>query len=297
MTVFMESLDPAIVARIDRLDIAAQQVVNGLFRGMHRGLTKGTSTEFAEHRPYSSGDDIRHLDWRAFARTDRFQLKEYQDERSLRAHLVLDCSNSMGFGTPVSKLRYSAVLAACVAHLLRRQRDSIGLTSFGEDIRESLGARSGVEHFARVVTALGGLRAKGPTSVAQCLSQLSTRVEPHSLIFVFSDLLEEPRELARAFARFRERNCELAVFHMVDTSENEFPFDSWTVFRDCEGSGESFRADARLVKPLYLEALAEHFRSLRSLCLSTEAAYVRTLTNEAFETVLRRFVQSRARRR
>lgn len=291
-------LEPSTVAQLDRLEIVARRVVEGFLRGPHRSPAKGSSIEFAEHRPYVPGDEIRHLDWRTYARTDRFYLRQYEDETNLRAFLVVDTSASMGFGSgAVSKLRYAACLAAAFGYVLQQQGDAVGLILADSDLREFIPPRTTAENLAGIFSAMERMAAGGRTALGPVLSRVAERIPARSMVLVFSDLLDDPQDVLRGLAHLRQRQCEVLAFHVLDPAEVEFPFSTWVVFRDPEDPGVEIRLDARQARELYLENLAEHREVLRKGCVAAEIDLVGVDTQEPFELCLARYVHLRSGRR
>jgi uncharacterized protein (DUF58 family) len=291
-------LDPASVARLGTLEVAARFLVEGFIKGLHFSARKGSSIEFAEHRAYVPGDEVRRIDWRTFGKTDRFYLKEYEDETNLRATLVVDASASMGFGTAgISKLRYAELLAAALGYLLLGQRDAVGLALVDGSVRRYVPPRATPEHLAGVFRALDGASAAGTTRLADCLHRLAGRLRRRSFVCVISDFLDDPRAVLKSLANLRHRGAEVILFHILDPAEEEFPFTNWTVFEDSEDRSSRIRIDARQVRETYLENLAEHVRILRTGSLALGVDCARLSTKTPFEEALAAYLEARARRR
>ncbi len=290
-------LDPAAVARLGRLELVARTLVDGFLKGLHFSASKGSSPEFAEHRPYVPGDEIRRLDWRTFGRTDRFYLKEYDDETNVRGTIVVDCSGSMAFGSSgLSKFRYAACLAAALGLLLVRQRDSVGLVLAGAGILRHLPPKATPQHLRGILATLEATSPSGETALAACLHRLAGRLRSRSLVLVISDFLDDPDAIVGSLAHLRHRESDGILFHVLDPAEEEFPFTGWTVFRDIERPGSRFRIDSRQVRELYAENLARHVETLRKGCHAAEVDYERAGTKAPFEVSLARYLDARRRR-
>ncbi|MBN1442961.1 MAG: DUF58 domain-containing protein, partial [Planctomycetes bacterium] len=186
-------LDPAVVAQIDRLELLARSLVDGFLRGLHFSARRGSSTEFVEHRAYAAGDDIRRMDWRTYGKTDRFYIKQYEDETNVRAILIVDASGSMAFGSrEISKLRYACALAAAVGYILLRQRDSVGLCLLDSTVRRFIPPRGTAEHLSGIFATLDRAVAAGTTAIGAGLHRIAEMIPEGSLAIVVSDLLDDP---------------------------------------------------------------------------------------------------------
>ncbi|MGQ9589052.1 MAG: DUF58 domain-containing protein [Planctomycetota bacterium] len=292
-----DALDPAAIARLGNLELVARTLVEGFLKGLHLSAARGSSVEFAERRPYAPGDEIRRLDWRAFGKTDRFYLKEYDDETNVRAILVLDASGSMAFASgEISKFRYAACLAAALGLLLLRQRDSVGLLLAGAGSARYIPPKATPQHLSGILAALEGASPRGEAGIAARLHDLAGRWKRRSLAIVVSDFLEDPQGVLQSLARLRHRQSEAIFFHVLDPAEEEFPFSGWTVFRDMERPGTRARLDARQARELYAENFRAHLEALRKGCDAAEVDYLVAKTTAPFEGVLARYLDARERR-
>lgn len=298
MTELRDFLDPGSVAQLERLQVVARKIVEGFLRGLHRSAARGSSIEYAEHRPYVPGDDLKHLDWRSYARTDRFYLKQFEDETNLRATLVLDASASMGFSSEgITKLRYASCLAAAMAYLLLGQRDAIGLALAGETLQHLIPPRASAENLAGIYSAMEKARPEGRTDLAKVLTQLSERVEPKSLVILISDLLDDERNILSGISQLRHRGGEVIVLQVLDPAERELPFSSWMVLRDIEDPSTEVRLDARQMAELYRENFSGHQDAIRKGCSAAEVDYLCLETSAPFANSLGRFLHLRSRQR
>jgi len=287
-------LDPAALARLGNLELVARTAVEGFLRGLHRSPFKGSSVEFAEHRPYVPGDDIAHIDWRSYAKTDRWFLKEYEDETNLRATILLDASASMGFGSGgISKFRYGQCLAAALGFLMVGELDAVGLVLFDSGVAKHIPPKASATHLAGLLGELERAAPGGETALGPVLRAAAERVKRRGLVVVISDLLDDPREVLKGLARFRQRRSEVLVLHLVDPEEMEFPFTGWTVFRDLEPPGLRVRLDARQIRATYLKNLAAHLAALRKGCGSTGVSYCLLDTRTPFDQGLARYLAAR----
>jgi uncharacterized protein (DUF58 family) len=257
-------LDPAVVARLGSLELKARTIVEGFLSGLHRSPFKGFSVEFAEYRQYIPGDDLSTIDWRVYARSDRYYIKKFEEETNLDCHLMLDCSGSMGYGSHhgMSKFEYGACLAASLGYLMNRQRDAVGLTAFDEQIVSMLPASSRPGHIRSILIALDRMTTAHKTDVSKPLHRLADSLTKRGLVVLISDLLDDPDQVIRGLRHFRFRGSDVVVFHVLDPDEINFPFDRATRFEDLE-TGEEIMAVPSIVRAHYLKeigALIERYR-------------------------------------
>jgi uncharacterized protein (DUF58 family) len=245
-------IDPTVLSRIGNLELVARNVVDGFINGMHRSPYFGASVDFAEHRGYVAGDDIRRMDWRLYARTDRYYIKEYEADTNSNFCVLLDVSKSMGFGTRgVTKLEYGKMLAGCLTYLVHRQRDRVGMVAFDSDIVAHVPPSA--KHMDVVLHALDRLQPSAPGSLRVPLHKMAEHFGRRGLLVLISDLYEEPDAVLEAVAPLRFRGNDIIVFHLLDPAEIDFTFDAPSAFEDLE-TGEQI--------PVVPEALAEQYRLL-----------------------------------
>jgi uncharacterized protein (DUF58 family) len=245
-------VDPVVLSRIGNLELVARHVVDGFINGMHRSPYFGASVDFAEHRGYVPGDDIRRVDWRLFARTDRFYIKEYEADTNSNFSVLLDVSKSMGFGSRgITKLDYGKMLAGCLTYLVHKQRDRVGLVAFDSDVVEFVPASA--KHMDVVLHTLDKVQPSAPGSLRAPLHKMAEHFGRRGLLVLISDLYEEPDAVLEAVGPLRFRGNDLIVFHLLDPAELDFTFDAPSSFEDLE-TGEQI--------PIVPEALAEQYRSL-----------------------------------
>ena len=286
--------EPERAAKLANINLLARQVVEGFISGLHRSPHRGFSVEFSEHREYSPGDDLRHLDWVAWGRTDRYYLKQYEQETNLRAYILLDVSGSMNyrFDAPLTKFQYGCYMAACLAYLMARQQDMVGLVAFDEKIRLHLPPASSPAHLDRVFTGLQGLTPGRLTAVANTFHQLAEQIAKRGLIIIISDLYDEQAAVLRALQHFCYKKHQLIVFHTFDPAELEFPFRRITNFVDLE-SGERLQVDPRLLRESYRTELAAFIDRYRKECSDRNIEYVTTMTSQAYDLMLLNYLARR----
>jgi uncharacterized protein (DUF58 family) len=250
-------LDPAILARIGTLELKARTVVEGFLSGLHRSPFKGFSVEFAEYRQYLPGDDLSTIDWKVYARSDRFYVKKFEEETNVDCHLLLDVSASMGYGSgEVTKLQYGSMLAASLAFLMNRQRDAVALTTFDEAIVTMLPASARPSHLRSILVTLDGIALGRGTDVSKPLHLLADGIGKRGLVVLISDLLDEPERVIDGLRHFRFRGSDVIVFHLLDPAERTFPFERAARFRDIE-LGDELMAVPSVVRGQYLDALQQ----------------------------------------
>ena len=288
--------EPGRLARLANISLVARQVVEGFISGLHRSPHRGFSVEFSEHREYTPGDDLRHLDWVAWGRTDRYYIKQYEQETNLRAYILLDVSGSMNYryGAPLTKLQYGSYLTACLAYLMARQQDVVGLVAFDEQTRLHLPPASTPAHLDRVFTGLEKLTPGKRTAIADTFHELADRIAKRGLIIIISDLYDEPAEVLRALQHFCYKKHQLIVFHLFDPAELELPFKRITNFVDLE-SGEKLQVDPRLLRSAYQDELTAFVERYRKECSDRNIEYVLTRTDTPYDLMLLDYLARRKR--
>ena len=262
-------LDPSVIARIGSMELKARTVVEGFLAGLHRSPFKGFSVEFAEYRQYVPGDDLSTIDWKVYARSDRYYVKKFEEETSVECHILLDVSGSMGYGAgEVNKLSYGSYLAASLAYLMNRQRDAVGFMAFDDDIVTHLASSARPGHLRAVLLALDALEPGRRSNVAKPLHQLADALVKRGVVVLLSDLLDEPDRVIEGLKHLRFRGADVVVFQLLDHDELTFPFDRVTQFRDIETSEEVMAAPVQVREHYLREVQAmvgRYERELRSV--------------------------------
>jgi uncharacterized protein (DUF58 family) len=282
---------------IRNLELRAKVVVEGFWSGLHRSPYHGFSVEFTEYRPYTPGDDPRYLDWRLYARTDRYYIKKFEDETNLRCHLLVDNSRSMDYGSlPYTKAQYANTLAATLAYFLYRQGDAVGLLTFDEEIREYLPARYRPGHLRRLMLALERPAAGAATDLTAPLKRIADVVRKRGLVVLISDLLAPILTLEKNLMSLTTCGHEVILFHVLDPTELQFGFDKALLFHDIE-SGRDLYVDPLVARQAYLAKLETHTTAARSACQKLGLSYWRFGTDRPLELALFDFLHARAERR
>jgi uncharacterized protein (DUF58 family) len=279
-------LQPDVLARADALGLAALQVVEGLRVGDHRSPYHGFSVEFAQHREYAPGDDTRHIDWKGYARSDRYTIKQYEQETNYVGHLLVDVSSSMRYGDgPTNKLQFAKVLAASLAYLVVRGGDAAAVRLFADDWRGELPAGSRAGHVQAICRLLEAAAAGDKTGVRPLLERFAERVHRRGIVFLITDCLTPAAELLAGLNHLRFRGHEVVLFHLLHRDEEEFPLDGNVRFVDLEGT-EQIRARPHLLRPAYLEAMNAHLKELTAGCDRNRVGYVRLRTDRPLAPAL-----------
>ncbi len=278
-------LDPKTLDRIKRLDIRARLVVEGFVTGQHRSPYHGFAVEFATHREYAPGDDLRHIDWKVWSRSDRLYIKEYEEETNLRCTIVLDASKSMQYGGAWRKFDHAATAAASLAYLLQQQQDAVGLVTFSTKVEKNLPASSHPNHLKLMLHELEQTQPDDKTDVARVFPELAQQLRRRGLVVLLSDLFLPAQTLAESLQQLRLRKHEVVVFHVMHGDELTFPFDDNTLFRGLEEPVQ-IHAEPRALKRSYLAAVERFLAETRRTCASAGVDYVLVNTHEPLDVVL-----------
>jgi uncharacterized protein (DUF58 family) len=289
-------IDPATLMRVKGLPLRARVVVEGLFSGLHRSPYHGFSVEFSEYRQYTPGDDPRYLDWRLFARTDRYYVKRFEDETNVRCHLLVDLSRSMGFGSlAYPKIEYARTLAATFAYYLASQRDAVGLLTFHQELAEYIPARFRPGHLHRLMVALEHALAGRSTDLGRPLEHLAELVHKRGLIVLISDLLTPIDQLREHLLYLCCRGHEVVLMRVLDPAERDFRFSKAALFRDLE-TGRTIYVDPQVAEREYQRRFAEHAGELNRICNELGIDLFEFTTERPLELALFDFIQARMRR-
>ena len=293
-------LDPDTLTRIERLDLKARLIVEGYISGLHRSPYHGFSVEFAEHREYSPGDDLKHLDWKVYGKSDRYYIKQYEEETNLRSYFLLDVSQSMcyhGAGR-LSKLEYAKYIIASLAHLLLRQQDSVGMVTFDHEVGLRLPASASPAHKRTLLENLVAIdeNAIGPeqkTDTSLVFHDLAEWMRRKGLVVIVSDLFDDPEKILFGLQHFRHKRHEVIIFQILDDDEIRFPFEDLTLFEGLEEMPELL-SDPRALRDGYLEAFEGFTDRVRSGCRNNKIDFVRVNTADPIGVVLSAYLATRA---
>ena len=291
-------IDAGILARVGSMELLASSIVEGFILGLHRSPFRGFSVEFAEYRQYAAGDEIRHIDWKVFAKTDRYYIKQFEEETNLAGTVVLDASASMGYASKpgaLTKLQYGATVAACLCNLMMRQRDAAGLMLFDDDVRTALPPRLRPAHLKRIMTELQDVQPGGDTHIHIPLHQLAEGMKRKGLVVLISDLLDDPVQILSALQHFRFLGHDVMVLHVMDPAELQFPFDTLTEFTDLE-SGEKQLVAPEGMRPVYMRELDDFLKAMERGCAGIKADYKLLDTSRPVDLALSEYLHRRSQR-
>jgi uncharacterized protein (DUF58 family) len=289
--------DPSSLAKYGHLVMVARNVVEGFLTGVHKSPYKGFSVEFAEHRQYYPGDEIRHIDWRAYGKTDRYYIKEFEEETNLKAYLLVDASGSMAYrGQGPSKFEYAQYIAASLAYLMLHQLDAVGLIVHDTKVRTQIQPRAQSKHLLNLLHTLEKTEPGGETSLAPIWHDLAGQFRRRGLIIILSDCFDQVGPLMRALQHFRHRRHEVILFHILAPEEIEFPFKKWTQFRNLEVAGHKLLVDPQQLRKEYLKNFQAFCEQLRQQAGRMQIDYHRMRTDEPVDRALGYYLTSRQSR-
>jgi uncharacterized protein (DUF58 family) len=286
-------LDPKVLNKITRLDLKARHIVEGFMGGMHKSPYHGFSVEFAEHREYAPGDDLKHLDWKVFGRTDRLYIKEYELETNLRSHILLDTSESMDYGSKeTTKLELASHIAASMAYLILRQQDSVGMVCFDKEVKSFIPTSSSMGHLRPILGTLASSNAQNKTDLGAALNTLAERIQRRGLIILISDLFDRPDAILKSLQHFSHKRHDVIVFHVLDEFELTFPFERMTLFEGLE-EYPKLLIDPRSLRKAYLEEVNKFCEEMRKGCVKQMVDYVRITTDQDLDVELTKYLAGR----
>jgi uncharacterized protein (DUF58 family) len=289
--------DPSALARYGNLSLIARLVVEGFLSGVHKSPFKGFSVEFAEHRQYYPGDEIRHIDWRAYGKTDRYYIKEHEEETNLQAHLLIDASGSMGYrGQGVSKFVYAQYVAASLAYLMLHQRDAVGLAIHDHTVRAVVRPRSNSKQLPHLLQVLQETRPGGETGLAPLWHRLAGQLRRRGMVVILSDCFEALPPLLHALRHLRHSGQEVLLLHVLAPEEIEFPFERLTQFRSLERDAELKLLDARAAREEYLHNFETFCRELRTQAAGMQIDYHLLRTDAPVDRALGIYLSKRQQR-
>ncbi len=288
-------LNPEVVSKLRSMDLRARLVVEGFITGLHKSPYHGFSAEFAEHRQYMPGDEIKHIDWKVYGKTDRFYVKRFEEETNLKSYILLDVSASMGYSSNgMTKLQYASYLAGALSYLMMQQRDAVGLVTFDEKIRRYLPPRSVTTYLNQILTELDKTESSSKTDLSAALHQMADRIKRRGLIILLSDLLDDPQKVRSGLRHFRHKNHEVIVFHILDPLEFSFEFKQDAVFKDME-SREEINTQPWHIRSEYQKQVSEFINTYKKFCREHRIDYVTINTKENYDRALFEYLLKRKR--
>ena len=293
-------LEPHVLQRISKMELVAKQLMDGYVQGMHRSPHVGFALDFAQHRQYVPGDDVKRIDWRAYAKTERYYIKQYEVSTNLRCHIVLDASGSMAYQGPsdaMSKFRYGQFIAACLSYLVLHQQDSAGLITFDNKVRQFIPPRSAPSHLIRILRTLDATKAENESGISPLLHEVAERINRRGMVVVLSDLFDRADALIEAIHHLRHKRHEVLLMQIMANDELEFPFRKWSLFENIERSGDRLKLDPALMRTRYLENVATHLRAIREAVSKLNVSHVLLNTSRPFDDALTVFLAQRMGRK
>jgi uncharacterized protein (DUF58 family) len=294
---YQKYLNPQTLASLEGLDLQARLVVEGYVAGMHPSPYHGFSVEFAEHREYVAGDDIRHVDWKVWSKTDKLYLKQYEEETNLLLYLLVDTSESMAYssGRNVTKLQYAQFVAAALAYMTLQQQDSVGLATFDETVQRYLKPAGQASHLKELLHIMDVSPARRKSDIGVVFHDLAERFKKRGVVAIFSDFFDEVPRIISGLKHFRHRRHEVVVFHILDPAEIEFPFRDTTLFKGLEGLPEIL-TEPHALRRAYQAELSTYLAELKKACRMVDIDYVPMRTDEDLDIPLSGYLASRAMR-
>lgn len=287
------TIDRRAVARIGHMELRARKAMEGYYTGIHKSPYHGLNVEFAEYREYVPGDDLRYLDWRVVARSDRYFIKQFDAETNLNCYLLLDCSGSMDFGTTgMTRLDYAASSAAALAHLMLGQGDHVGLVCFDSAVRQFIPPRGNARHFHALLETLESVAPGKDTDLPAVLHEIAEQVRRRSMVIIFSDFFDNVEEILNGLQHFRHRRHEVIAFHLVDDAEMDFPYDRVTLFEGME-RGEELILDPQVIAEGYRQRFREFLSRIKRGCTEKDIDYELMRLSQPFDRALTGFLARR----
>lgn len=294
----LKYFDPRTLAKLQGLELRARLIVEGYVSGLHKSPYHGFSIEFAEHREYVAGDDLRHVDWKVFGKTDKIYLKQYEEETNLISYMLLDTSESMSYQSehaPLSKLEYAQCIAAALSYLVLAQQDSVGLATFDREVRSFIRPSSQPSHLKQLLHVMQDCRGERKTAMGPIFHDLAERLKRRGMVLVLSDLFDDVLPLLAGLKHFRHRRHEVILFHVLDPAELDFPFKRTTLFRGLE-EWPQVLVEPRSLRRAYLQELEHYVQELRKGCRNHRIDYVQIRTDQPLDLALSSYLASRMTR-
>lgn len=292
----LKYLQPSIVAQLGTMELRARLVVEGFITGLHKSPYHGFSVEFTEHRAYMPGDEIKHIDWKAYAKTDRYYIKQFEEETNLKSYVVLDASASMHYGSKghLTKLEYAAFTAGALSYLMVEQRDAVGLTVYDEHVRTVIAPRATRSNLQHILVELERTVPGNKTGIAASLHEVAETIKRRGLIIILSDFFDDPVKVITAFKHFRHKGNEVIVMQVLDPMERTFAFGADATFKDMESS-EELVTQPWHIQAAYQESMREFIDTYRRECRDNAIDYVLLDTNTPFDRALMEYLMKRRR--
>jgi len=289
-------LDPKIISRISSLDLRARLVVEGFMVGLHKSPYHGFSVEFSQHRPYMQGDNLRSVDWRVFGKTEKYYIKQYEEETNLRSYIILDSSKSMSYSSNkiVSKLDYASTLVAALSYMMIKQQDAVSLTIYSDEIQKYLPPKSSNSYLQQILKELIDLKASSKTNTSDALNKIAEKIRRRGLVIIISDFFDDVDKTLKAIKHFAHQKNEVIIFQVLDPLERTFGFGKDAIFKDLETDAELTTQPYHIQKA-YQESMNEFTNKIKRECLNSNFDYNLLDTTTPFDKALFSYIQKRSR--
>ena len=293
---FKKFLDPSVISKISSLELRARFIVEGFLLGLHKSPYHGFSIEFSQHRPYMQGDSPKDIDWKVYGKSDRFYVKQYEEETNLKSYILLDVSKSMTYasGGRISKLDYASQLAASLSYLMLKQKDAVSLSVYADQIKKYLPPNSSRIYLKEIISVLSKIIPDSNTNTSFCLNQISDKITKRGLVVIISDFFDDPAKVISAVKKFRFYKNEVIVFQILDPAERNFSFQKDAIFKDLE-SGEEITTQPYQIQKSYQDAMVTFLNKIKSECLRNGVEYNLIDTSTPFDKALFTYLQKRSK--
>ncbi len=291
---YRKYLDPSVISKLNSFELRARLVVEGFMVGLHKSPYHGFSVEFTEHRPYMQGDNLKDVDWKVYGKTEKYYIKQYEEETNLKSYILLDKSRSMSYASKgnVSKLEYGATLTAALSYLMFKQQDAVGLSIYSETIEHYLPPKASKTYLHEVLKVLTSIVPSNKTNTSSCLNKIAEKIKRRGLVIIISDLFDDVNSILTALKHFRYQNNEVIVFQILDPLERSFAFGKDSIFKDLE-TDEEITTQPYQIQKAYKEAMDEFIHRIKSECLNSNIEYNLIDTSTPFDKALFGYIQKR----
>lgn len=289
-------LDPSIVSKLNSLELKAKLVVEGFKVGLHKSPYHGFSVEFSQHRPYIQGDNLKSVDWKVYGKTDKFYIKQFEEETNLKCYILLDVSKSMDYssGKNITKLEYSKTLAAALSYLMITQQDSVGLTLYSDKVHKHFTPKLSKVYYQQLLVDLANINSGKGTDTSKCLNEVAEKINKRGLVIIISDFFDDINSILTSLKHFRYKKNEVIVFQILDPTEKNFNFTKDSIFKDLETDAELTTQPYQIQKA-YIEAMKEFTDKIKSECLNSKIEYNLITTDTPFDIALYNYIQKRSK--
>jgi uncharacterized protein (DUF58 family) len=293
---YIKYLNPAVISKIKSMELRARLVVEGFMVGLHKSPYHGFSVEFIEHRPYLQGDSLKDVDWKAYGKTEKFFIKQYEEETNLRSYILLDTSRSMSFASSgnITKLEYASTLVAALSYLMIKQQDAVGLALYSDKINSYIPPKATKTYLLQILKQIASLKASSTTNTASSLNLVAEKIKRRGLVIIVSDLFDDINSILKSLKNFSYLKNEVIVFQILDPLERSFSFGADAVFKDLE-TDEEITTQPYQIQKAYRESMGEFLRKIKSECLKSNIEYNLIETSMPFDKALFSYIQKRKR--